>query len=101
MPTLTCPIQWSQPNYGAKVQLTDPIDSTNAMTQDQTRKFIFYARAINAAMLHALNLLSVTQTKGTQHTVAELVHLLNYCITHPDAKICYHGHQWNNFAHPQ
>jgi hypothetical protein len=29
------------------------------------------------------------------------VHLLNYCITHPDAKICYHGHQWNNFAHPQ
>ena len=43
------PSQWSQPNYGAKVQLTDPINSTNKMTQEQTkvcqqvvRNFLFY-----------------------------------------------------------
>ena len=91
------PSQWSQPNYGAKVQLTDPIDSTNKMTQEQTKlcqqvvgNFLFYAHAVDATMLHALNLLSAAQTKGTQQTVAALVHLLNYCATHPDAKIRYH-----------
>jgi hypothetical protein len=92
------PLQWSQPIYGAKVQLTDPIDSTSKMTQDQTKlcqqvvgNFLFYACAVNTTMLHALNLLSAAQTKGTQQTVAALVHLLIYCATHLDAKIRYHA----------
>ena len=72
------PSQWSQrPNYGAKVQLTDPINSTNKMAQEQTKlcqqvvsKFLFYAHTVDATMLHALNLLSAAQTKGIQQTVA-------------------------------
>jgi hypothetical protein len=72
-------------------KLTDPINSTLKMTQSQTKlcqqvvgKFLFYARA---TMLHAINSLSAAQTTGTQKTVAALVHLLNYCAMHPDAKI--------------
>jgi hydroxypyruvate isomerase len=80
--------------YGAKVQLTTPIDVTPAMSNDQTKKlqqvvgtFLFYARAVDPTMLHALNALAAAQSKGTQATVEALVHLLNYCATHPDATI--------------
>jgi hypothetical protein len=55
--------QWSQPNDGAKVQLTDPTGSTTKITQAQTklcqqviRKFLFYACAVDVTILHALNL---------------------------------------------
>jgi len=92
------PSLWNQPNYGAKVQLPGPVDHTSKMTQDQTKlcqqvvgKFLFYARAVDATMLHTLNSLSAAQTKGTQRTVAALVHLLNYCATHPNVKIRYHA----------
>jgi hypothetical protein len=52
-------------------------------------KCLFYARAVDPTMQHALNRLAATQSKGTQATVAALVHFLNYCETHPDACICY------------
>jgi hypothetical protein len=51
--------------------------------------FSFYARAVAATILHALNLLAASQKRGTQVTVEGLVHFLNYAATHPDAKICY------------
>jgi len=68
------------------------------MTSKQTKtcqqvagKFLFYTRAVDPTMLHALNSLTAAQSTGTQRIVTALVHLLNYCATHPDAKIRYHA----------
>jgi hypothetical protein len=88
------PSQWNIPTYGAKVQLTNPIDLSPAMSEAQTKNlqqvvgtFLFYARAVNPTLLHALNALSAAQSKGAQATAKALFHLLNYCATHLDATL--------------
>jgi hypothetical protein len=87
------PSQWNIPMYGAKVQLTNPIDLSPAMSAAQTTNlqqvvgaFLFYARAVDPTMLHTLNVLSAAQSKGTQATTKAL---LNYYATHPDATLQY------------
>jgi hypothetical protein len=90
------PSQWNIPKCGAKLQLTAPIDLTPAMSaaqilnlQQVVGTFLFYARAFDPTMLYAFNALAAAQSKGMPVTAKALVHLLNYCATHPDAKIQY------------
>jgi hypothetical protein len=52
-------------------------------------QFLFYSRAVDPTMLHELNRLAASQTKGTQSTMAEMIHFLNYAASHPDSKIRY------------
>ena len=52
-----------------------------------TGKFDYPARSIDSTMQHALNDLAIAATKGTQQTMTELIHFLNYCATNPDASI--------------
>jgi hypothetical protein len=89
------PAKWTAPQYGSKVQMTK-VDNTEPMDAQQTHwlqqvvgTFLFYSRAVNPTMLHALNVLASWQKHGTQATVKALVHLLNYAATHPNAKIRY------------
>jgi hypothetical protein len=42
-------------------------------------------------MLVAIGSISSKQTKGTQHTLDKVTHLLNYCATHPEAVVRYHA----------
>jgi hypothetical protein len=51
------PSQWNILTYGAKVQLTNPIDLGPAMSESQTKHlqqvvgpFLFYARAVDPIM---------------------------------------------------
>jgi hypothetical protein len=44
---------------------------------------------IHPTMLVALSSLASQQTKGTACTAEDAVKFLNYCVTHPDAVICY------------
>jgi hypothetical protein len=90
------PYKWSRPNYGATIQLTDPIDKSPALPPNEIKRLqqvvgtlLYYARAVDSTMLAALGTLSSAQTKGTTETAAALVQLLNYCATHPDATIRY------------
>jgi hypothetical protein len=90
------PSAWNKPQYGVKIQMTSPLDTTPSLTDNQTKRlqkvvgtFLFYARAVDGTMLHALNALAAAQKNGTQATAQALVHFLNYCATHPDATICY------------
>jgi hypothetical protein len=53
-------------------------------------KFLYYARAVDTTMLHALNDLATQTTKGTEKTMEEaLTQFLNYCVTHPDAELIF------------
>jgi hypothetical protein len=54
---------------------------------------LYYGRALDNTLLTALTDLSSAQAKGTEATNAAACKLLDYCATHPDAKIRYHGSQ--------
>jgi hypothetical protein len=82
--------------YGAKSQMTDPIDTSPALDktgvlwlQRITGTFLYYARAVDPTMLVALSALASEQTKGTEQTARDAVKFLNYCATHPNATIRY------------
>ena len=88
------PYPYTRPDYGAKVQLTPPEDTTPTLEQEEKKRLqevvgtlLYYARAVDNTMLVALGSLAAAQTKGTKQTMDAMVHLLNYAATHPDAVI--------------
>jgi hypothetical protein len=90
------PHPWIQPQYGAEVQMTEPIDHSAPLTaKDIThlkqvlRTLLFYARAINSSMLVALGSLALAQTKGIKATLQSMKQLLDYAATYPNTKIQY------------
>ena len=90
------PSAYTPPIFGATIQYTTPPDTSPPIDKAQTKriqtvvgKFLYYARAVDPTMLHALNDLATQQSKGTQKTMQALTHLLNYAATHPDATIRY------------
>jgi hypothetical protein len=52
---------------------------------------LFYARAIDNAMLTAIGTIVTQQSQGTQETMKAVVQLLNYCATHPNAVVRFHA----------
>ena len=92
------PSKWARPQYGVKVQLATPADTSQPLPPDDVKRLqkvvgtlLYYARAVDPTMLVALNGLASAQTKATSTTADALVHLLNYCTTYPDATIQYHA----------
>jgi len=79
--------------YGAKVQYSHRIDD-RPITKDQhkfiqqvTGKFLFYARAVDPTMLHALNCIACGG--ATQANLDATNYFLNYAASNPDAQIIY------------
>ena len=65
-----------------------PLHSTDLKTLQQILgTLLYYARAIDNTMLVAISTLASVQATGTKATLNAAIHLLNYCATHPDAKI--------------
>jgi len=100
------PHTWQRPNYGAKIQYAPEPDHTTALdvadckrVQEVIGVLLYYARAVDPTMLVALGTLATQQTNGTQATMQDLTHLLNYCATHPDATIRYHASNMVLWAH--
>ena len=54
-------------------------------------KFLYYARAIDSTMMHALNDLASQVTAGTMKTEEAQACFLNYCATNPNASIVYYA----------
>ena len=53
--------------------------------QETTRKFLYYGRAVNDTMLHALNCLLTQINNGNAQTKTALKHFLDYCYDNLDA----------------
>ena len=53
-------------------------------------KFLYYAISVDQTMSTALNAISVAQAHTTTTTMGDIIWLLNYAATHPDATIHYH-----------
>jgi hypothetical protein len=92
------PYKWTQPTYGQTTQSAHPLDESKPLASDKITRIqkivgtlLYYARAVDSTMLLALGTIASKQAKGTEQTAAAVVHLLNYCATHPEAIIRYYA----------
>ena len=70
----------------ANIDLTTTITPNEKKElQQATGKFLYYGRAVDDTMLHALNCLSTQVNNGTERTKKALTHFLDYCYDNPDA----------------
>jgi hypothetical protein len=91
------PHQWTQPAYGQKLQLA-PVDETPKLdktgihfVQSCVGSLLYYARAVDATMLPAINEISGSQASPTQKTMTACKMLLDYAATYPLAILRYHA----------
>jgi hypothetical protein len=89
------PSRYDLPKYGARVQYAK-VDATPPLRADKINfiqravgKLLYYARAVDPTMLHAINDISLNTSKGTEATLDATMFLLNYAHTHPNAEIIY------------
>jgi hypothetical protein len=81
------------PVYGANTQYTmkdetPPLTAQQCLTiQKVTGSVLYYARAVDPAVLMPLNDIATEQTKATEKTQAATNQMLDYLATHPDATI--------------
>jgi hypothetical protein len=92
------PYRHNPPQFGAKIQMTEPADTSKPLDkegilrlQQITGKFLYYSRAVDPTMNTALSSLASQQAKGTEQTARDATKFLNYCATHPDAKLRYYA----------
>ena len=57
------------------------------------------AKAIDLTMLVTISDLSQVQTKSNEQTLNNVVHLLNYAATYPDAKVRFHKSEMTSHVH--
>ena len=84
--------------YGVKVQLIDPIDTSARLPTHEIKRlqqiigtFLFYGCAIDPTLLTGLSKLSSAQATGTEATKRACQQFLDYCASHPDGSIRYHA----------
>ena len=100
------PYPWQRPNYGAKQQLTTPIDDAPALSAEHIMLIrevvgvlLYYARALDNTMMVALNSLAAAASDGTETLLDKLVHFLNYAASHPDAVLRYSASDMQLWVH--
>jgi hypothetical protein len=79
------PHAWIAPNYGTKIQYTDPDDNSAPLTPDAKTclqeiigTLLYWGRAIDSTTLVGLRSLATPQTNGTKATTKAIIQLLNY-----------------------
>ena len=83
--------------YGAKIQMTHIDDTPPITKEDRTRiqqivgSLLYYGRSVDNTLLTALSSISSAQSKGTQATYDATMQLLDYCHTHPDARVRFYA----------
>jgi hypothetical protein len=92
------PHTWNPPIYGAKTQYIEaqkdspPLPQKNFIrTQQLEGTLLYYARAVDQTLILPVNVLASEQTQATTVTSDKVINLLNYCATHPEAKLRYHA----------
>eukprot|EP01034_Spumella_vulgaris_P028684 gene28684-35585_t len=92
------PSPYTQPVYGKGTQQLATVDNSAPLSAADT-KFVqevvgviaYYARAVDATMLTAVNKIGSRQARPTQAVLGAVSHLLQYAASWPDATIVYHA----------
>ena len=99
------PSAYIPPQYGKQPQQPS-IQQEHTLTEQQQKRlqtvcglFLYYARAVDGTMQHALNDLAIQITRGNDATLKAMNHFLNYCHTHPDATIRYYASDMQLILH--
>ena len=88
---------YTAPIYGKHQQMATVITAPTFTDKEVKRlqnicgRFLYYARAIDSTMMHALNDLATQITTGTMSTTKAIDCFLNYAATHPNASITYYA----------
>ena len=89
------PSKLDRPEYVAKVQYAK-VDESTELEEPQIKylqrvvgKFLYYARAIDTTMLHAINDIGSAVTKGTVATQQAVQHFMDYAHSNPDGEIIF------------
>jgi hypothetical protein len=92
------PHTWIPHIYGAKTQyIKDQQDSLLLPQKDVTHiqqlagMLLYYVRAVEPKLILPVFFLASEQTQATSTTADKVIKLLNYCATHPEAKLRYHA----------
>jgi hypothetical protein len=88
------PHSWTPPHYGAGAQQAEDEEESPPLAPSNLKRLqqiigslLYYARMVDNTLLVALGTIASAQSKGTEATMNAMVQLLNYCATHPNAKI--------------
>ncbi len=86
------------PNYGAKVQFTEPEEDLPPFGKEETKfvqvvvgTFLYYGRAVDSTILMSLRSLATKQAKPTAKTKATVTQLLDYLATQEEAIMTYNA----------
>eukprot|EP00956_Cyclotella_meneghiniana_P023402 scaffold45578_cov41-Cyclotella_meneghiniana.AAC.1 len=92
--------------YGAKVQYSEDADISPPLDETGVRRvqgivgaLLYYARAVDNKLLHALSEIGTQQAAATEATTARVNHLLDYCATYPNDGILYRASSMILAAH--
>ena len=90
------PYPATEKQYGVRVDLTDPIDTTARLPPHEIKRlqqiigmFLFYGCAVDPTLLTALSELSSAQATATAATKCACHQFLDYCASHPASTIRY------------
>ena len=88
-------LKMTRPDYGAKVQYVYD-DNGEPLAENKIRhiqrvigKFLYYGRAIDITMQHAINNIRITTAKATTTTEKTVKHFLDYAHCNPDAELIF------------
>ena len=100
-PHLHTPIKYGRNEQMGMEEDTDPTipDNEKKFIQQVVGTFLYYARAVDATMLVALNEIASMQSKPTKNTVQKVTKFLNYCCTYPDTAIRYDSSDMILYTH--
>jgi len=82
-----------RPKYGQKVQYVKIDNSPELLAtlikyiQQVTRKFFYYARAIDNTMIHAIN--AIASEDDVRSTYNATIYFLNYAASNPNTEVLY------------
>ncbi len=92
-----CPYTPQSWQYGSKVQRPLPIDTSPPLADANIKHIqwvigstLYYARAMDLAVLMALSTIASEQAHGTGNMMQKTKQLLNYLATHSDATVWFH-----------
>ena len=78
--------------------MTIPDEKSTPATEDEKKyiqrvlgSFLYYARAIDLSILHALSAITSEQAKPTKQTLTQVQQLLNYMATNPNTVVKFYA----------
>ena len=93
-----CPYAPPPVRYGKESNLTIPEETSPPATEEEKKyiqrvlgSFLYYARAIDLTILHALSAIASEQAKPTKKTLTRVQQLLDYMATNPNAVVRFYA----------